>query len=244
MKSGSVDNLTPDLLRAFLLGSLDFDAAFHLQSALADQIAGQSTSAALVLCEHPPLITVGRDGSLDQIQAESEELAARRWPVRWVSRGGSTVLHLPGQLAVYPVLPLHRLNLDVGSYLARLHAVLVAVLDDFGIRAETRIDRPGVWVGNRLIAAVGITVRDWISGQGAWLNIDPDLTLYRLVRSGSAEEGPMTSLARERRGPLRPALVRQRVLEHFAGQFGFGETDLRFHPPGQLGHRRLTAPTT
>src|SRR5205085_8031965 len=112
----------------------DFDAALHLQDALAFQLGSHPTSAALVLCEHPPLITVGRDGTLDQIQADSEELAARRWPVRWVSRGGGAVLHLPGQLAIYPVLPLDRLKLDIGGYLTRFHRVLVAVLDDFGIR--------------------------------------------------------------------------------------------------------------
>jgi lipoate-protein ligase B len=86
-----------------------------------------------------------------------------------------------------------------------------------------------VWVGERLIAAVGVAVRDWVAYFGAALNIDPDLPSFRLVRTEGDE--PMTSLARERRGPLRSALVRQRLLEHFAAAFPCERTDLFFNHP-------------
>jgi lipoyl(octanoyl) transferase len=78
-------------------------------------------------------------------------------------------------------------------------------------------------VGTRAIANVGIAVRDWVSYFGVVLNINPALDGFRLVRCGPGEE-PMTSLERERRGRLRPSLVRERLIEHFATRFAFDRT--------------------
>ncbi len=229
------------LLQAYLLGSLEFDALLRLQRHLAFQLSCGEGSGALVLCEHPPLITVGRDGSPGDIRLSADELTALRWQVRWVPRGGGCFLHLPGQLAVYPILPLERLGMSIPDFLDRLQQVLVAVLADFGIHGEAGPDHAGVRVGERLAAALGVGIRGGISLFGAVLNVDPDVTLYRFVHTGPASGGPMTSLARERKGPPRGALVRQRLLEHFAERFGFARTELLFNPPGQPGHQRLVA---
>jgi lipoyl(octanoyl) transferase len=218
-------------LRAFLLGTADFEAALRLQHALIQEIAGEGRSPALVLCEHPPLITVGRHGSPGHIRFSAEELEARRWRVRWVNRGGGCLLHLPGQLAAYPIVPLDRLGLGVEAYLELLQRVVIAVLDDFGAVGETKPGRPGVWVGGRLIANVGVAVSEWVAYHGVALNVHPDLTPFRLIQTGPPDEGPMTSLARERHGALRPALVRQRFLEHFSDKFNFKAADIYFSHP-------------
>ena len=231
-------------LQAYLLGSLDFDELLRLQRRLAFHLSAGEGTGALILCEHPPLITVGRDGNLGDIHLTPDELTAQRWAVRWVPRGGGCILHLPGQLAVYPILALERLGLSIPAYLERLQQVLVAVLDDFGISGQSGADQAGVRVGNRLLSALGVGVRGGVSLFGAVFNINPDVTLFRFVHTGAASDGPMTSLARERKGPLRAALVRQRLLEHFAEGFGFGRTDLLFHPPDQPGHQRLLTPST
>jgi lipoyl(octanoyl) transferase len=221
---------TETALRAYLLGTVAFEAALGFQRRLVDQVAGNPGTAALVVCEHPPLITVGRQGSWGHILCEPHELARRRWPVRWVNRGGDCWLHLPGQLAVYPILPLGRLGLGVQEYLNRLQEVVAAVLEDFNIGGERRPGQPGVWVGSRRIASLGVAVRDWVSYYGLLLNVNPDLKLFRLVR-GSATEGAATSLERERRGPLRMAMVRERIVEHFAARFHFARTSLFFDSP-------------
>jgi lipoyl(octanoyl) transferase len=218
-------------LHVYLLGLVEFEAGLRLQRQLVYHASGGEDQPALVLCEHPPLITVGRQGSHAHILCDLDELRARRWPVRWVNRGGGCLLHLPGQLAVYAVLPLRRLGLGLRQYLERLHRVLLAVLDDFSVRGETRPDRAGVWVGDRLLAGVGVAVRDWVSWYGAFFNVSPDLMPFRLVRSGSPGDGPMTSLARERHGAPRMARVRQRLVEHFAEQFGFERTSIFFSHP-------------
>jgi lipoyl(octanoyl) transferase len=218
------------VLQAYMLGTVDFDAALALQRQLAYHVAGDRGRAALILCEHPPIITVGRQGSRAHILYEPEELRALRWRVRWVNRGGGCLLHLPGQMAVYPILPLDRLGLGLQDYLDRLRQVILDVLADFGVPAAPGEDGAGVLVSGRPVAQLGVAVRDWVTYYGAVFNIDPDLAQLRRVRSAPGA-GPMTSLARERRGPLRPALVRERFLEHFAARFTVGRHALFFHHP-------------
>jgi lipoyl(octanoyl) transferase len=214
------------VLQIYLLGSVEFEAMQAFQRRLVYQASGSRHLAALVLCEHPPVITVGRHGSAAHILYEPAELRARQWPVRWINRGGGCLLHLPGQLALYSVIALDHFRLGLEPYLERLQSVLVASLQDFQIAAETRAGQAGVWVGNRPIAGVGVAVRDWVAYYGAVLNINPPLEPFRWVRNGRREDGPMTSLARERRGPLRTSLVRERLVEHFVAAFGVRRTSL------------------
>jgi lipoyl(octanoyl) transferase len=225
-------------LQAYLLGKLEYEAALALERRLVYQVAGDRDQAALILCEHPPLITIGRQGSRGHIRYEPHELAARGWPIRWVNRGGGCQLHLPGQVALYPIIALDTFGLGVQTYLDRLHEVLIDVLRDFQITGETRPGHAGVWVGGRPIAKIGVAVRDWVTYHGAVLNVHPDLEPFRRVQ-GTSHERPMTSLERERRGPVRLAQVRERLLEHFAYDFGFARTALFSHHPSL----RRKAPT-
>jgi lipoyl(octanoyl) transferase len=218
-------------LQVYLLGTMDFEAAQAFQKRLLFQAAGDRHNSYLVICEHPPLITVGREGSRTHIRCEPDELRTRRWSVRWVNRGGGCLLHLPGQMAVYPVLALDHWHLSLPEYLNRLHQVLIALLDDFHIAARPRAEQSGLWVGARMIAGVGVAVWDWVTYYGAYLNVNPDLEPYRRIRSANSDDGAMTSLERERRGPLRSSLVRQRLVEHFAAQFEFSRTAVFFDHP-------------
>jgi lipoyl(octanoyl) transferase len=218
-------------LQVYLLGTVDFEAALTLQRRLAYEVAGDRGRAALIVCEHPPLISVGRQGSHAHILCDQEELHARGWRLRWVNRGGGCLLHLPGQLAIYPVLALDRLGLGLQAYLDRLRAVLTAVLADFGVPGQTRPGQAEVWVGNRPVACLGVAVRDWVSYFGGVLNLNTDLAPFRLVRCGGPTAGPMTSLERERHGPVRPALVRESLLEHFATRFALPDMTLFFDHP-------------
>jgi lipoyl(octanoyl) transferase len=222
-------------LQVYLLGTVEFEAALRFQRRLQYDVSGDRSRAALILCEHPPLITIGRHGSRAHVRYESEELRARQWSLRWVNRGGGALLHLTGQLAIYPILPLDRLGLDVPTYLQRLGSAVHDLLDDFSIHSQIRASAGGVWVGDRLIAAIGVAVRDWVSSYGAYLNVHPTLDPFRQIVSGPGTAEPMTSLARERRGLVRPALVRERLIEHFAARFGFGRVALFSDHPSLQG---------
>lgn len=213
-------------LQVYLLGTVDFETALSLQQRLVFDISGDRAQAALILCQHNPLITVGRQGSHRHILCDPEEMRSRRWRVRWVNRGGGCLLHVPGQLAIYPILPLDRLGLGLRDYLQCLQQVLITLLSDFSVTVSTRSGQAGLWVGSRLIADIGVAVRDWVTYYGAALNINPALDQFQLVHCGGDLEAPMTSVERERRGPLSPSLIRQRFIEHFAAQFGFSQVHL------------------
>jgi lipoyl(octanoyl) transferase len=213
-------------LQAYLLGMLDFESMLRLQRRLHFDVTSDRRQAAIVLCEHTPTITIGRQGSRAHLHMEPEELQTRRWPVRWVNRGGGCLLHLPGQIALYSIIPLDRLHCSLPDYVVRLGGAIRDLLDDFSIHAEIRVDERGVWVGSRLLAAVGVSVRDWVTTYGAYINIYPSLDLFRAVTSVADCTETMTSLERERRGPVRPSLVRERLIEHFRVRFGFGRVAL------------------
>ena len=215
----------------YLLGTVDFEVMLRFQRRLVYELSGDRSRTVLLLCEHPPLVSVGREGSREHIGFEPVELATRGWPVRWVNRGGGCLLHLPGQLAVYPVLALDRHGLDLQGYLDRLHNVLLDVLTDLEVPTERRPGRTGVWASGRMIAHVGVAVREWVAYFGAAVNVHPDLEPFRRVLCAGPGEPPMTSIARERREAVRDGTVRQRLVEAFERHFGFQRTSLFHHHP-------------
>jgi lipoyl(octanoyl) transferase len=223
-------------LQVYLLGTVDFDDMLRFQRRLVYEVSGDRPRAALILCEHAPIITVGRDGSRDHIGFDPPDLAAHEWSVRWVNRGGGCLLHVPGQLAVYPILALDRLGLDLQAYLDRLHRVLLDAITNMEVPARIRPGRTGIWAHDRLLAHVGVAVREWVSYFGVVVNVRPDLDPFRRVQVAGPGEPPMTSLARELRDRVRDATVRQQLVEGFARAFGFERTAL-FH-----SHPALTRP--
>ncbi len=214
------------VLQAYLLGTVDFEAALLLQRRLHYDIAGDRDQAALIVCEHEALITVGRQGSRRHLLLDPADLHARQWRIRWVNRAGGCWLHSPGQLNIYPIVPLDALGLTVPEFLAKIGEIIRLVLADFSVTARVRVDDAGVWVGARLLAALGVAVKDEVAYYGACFNVYPPLDTYRLVRTHPRAQEPMTSLERERRGPVRPAMVRERLVEHFRDVLGFGRVSL------------------
>ena len=209
-----------NVLQVYLLGVIPFEAALRLQRRLHYDVSGDRRQAALIVCEHAPSITMGRQASHGHLTIDP---AANGWPVRWVARGGGAWLHLPGQLAIYPIFPLDRLGLTIPAYLEALAMALGRVFDDFSIRQRLSTNENGVWVGNRLAAAVGVGVRHHVTSFGAIFNLCPDLESFRGIQCHPAVAGPMTSLERERHGPVRMAHVRELLLDHLGQVFGFAQ---------------------
>src|SRR4051794_23321073 len=133
----------PPPLEIYLLGLVDFEDVQRLQRRLVYDL-GEGGGGALVLCEHPPTISVGRSGSRAHIRADDDELRERAIRVHWVNRGGGCVLHLPGQVVGYLALPLRPLGLDLRGYLDRLHEAIIATLAEFDLRGTSRPDAAGV----------------------------------------------------------------------------------------------------
>jgi lipoyl(octanoyl) transferase len=221
----------PDALVAYNLGPISLDAALHFQRQAHYEVTGDRQHGQLLLCEHPAVITMGRQASRAHVLPESAELRSRGWEMRWLSRGGGSVLHLPGQLAIYAVLPLDALRCNVQDYLVRLQSCVLDVVHGFDLSGQARPDSSGVSIDGRLVATLGVAVRDWVTTYGFVLNVCPDLDLLRRVRVGGLTEPCMTSLERERRVPVRMPLARQLLLEAFEQRFGFRRLSLVHRHP-------------
>ena len=218
----------PAALEAYLLGRVAFDSLLAWQRRMVYEVSGDRSRGLLALCELPPTITVGRSGSREHILMEDAALSSRGWPIRWVNRGGGCLLHVPGQLQVVAVLAIDSLGLGLTAYLELLHDILLTACHECDARAETIPGRAGIWSRGRLLAHVGVAVHDWVAYFGASINLDPDLDLFKTIRCDGSHR-PMTSLARERHGPVRPALIRQQLVELFAERFGFPRTSIFHH---------------
>lgn len=227
------DSAPPRPLSAYLLGGLDFDALLALQRRLVYDISGDRDRAAVVLCDHPTGVTIGREGSASHVRPNPDALHARGWPVNWVARGGGAVLHVPGQVACYPVLALDALNLTAGRYVSELVAVACELCREFGVEAVPDPDRPGARANGRRVAHVGVAVRGNVTSFGLVVNATPDLAAFRDVRC-DGDPIPMTSLARESARRVRVTTVRQLLLERLAARFAFDRVSIFHTHPAAL----------
>src|SRR5947209_12866227 len=151
-------NTAPRVLQAYLLGRVPFGDVLALQRRLVYEVGGDRSTGILLLCEHPPAVTIGRAGSLGHIRCEPAELRSRRWELLRVNRGSGCLLHAPGQLVGYSLLALDALGLNLQQYLARLHGLLRDVLRGLEVPAELGPGQGGVWAGDRRVAHVGVAV--------------------------------------------------------------------------------------
>lgn len=209
-------------LEVYLLGLVDFEDAQLLQQRLVYDLGEGGSAGALILCEHPPTISVGRGGSRAHIAADDEELRARGIPVRWVNRGGGCVLHLPGQLAAYFAMPLRDRGLDLHQYLDRLHGVLLGLLAEFDLRGTTHPGYPGVFVAGARVATVGVAVKRWTAYHGLTVNVGAYLEPFRLIDEPGPGSVPLrqTSLEAQRQRPAPMHRVREALIDQLGRAFG------------------------
>ncbi len=204
----------PGSLEVYLLGLVDFDAALYLQERLSRDIA-ESTDGrgALLICEHPPLITVGREGSRAEIRCDAGELAAREIEVRWVNRGGRSLIHVPGQLVAYPIVPVSHRGWGLAAYREKLEQSLLDMCGELRVQAWQEPGAAGVFCRGGQLAHVGVAVRSWISSHGLFVNVNPQMDFLRLVRS---ENWRSTSLAVQRGNAVTMPAVRESLIRLLA----------------------------
>jgi lipoyl(octanoyl) transferase len=208
-------------VQAYLLGLIDYADCLALQQRLVYETAGRDDGLiSLLICEHPAIITIGRQGSRSHVHMSRRELTSRRLELRWVNRGGGCLLHAPGQLAVYPIVPLEWHGFRVGDYLDRLQAGLLAALADLRFQGRTCPRRYGVWGRSGQVAAMGAAVKNWTSYHGAYINVAPAMHVFRRIQSDPEGGTEMTSLLAERRQPVRMSGVREALVRRLSEAFG------------------------
>jgi lipoate-protein ligase B len=178
-------------------GLRDYREVLALQEELQEQRrAGQTTDTVLIV-EHPPVITLGARKSANRLLASPEELARRNIDLVEIRRGGGATAHNPGQLAFYPILNLQELRLDINEYVRTLEAIGIDLLAGLGVESTRRKGFPGLWVGERKIASIGVRVSRFVTCHGMAINIQNDLSIFNLVVPCGLDGVQMTSVQKE-----------------------------------------------
>jgi lipoyl(octanoyl) transferase len=202
------------------LGRIDYADADALQSATRDALKRGEGPERLLLLEHPPVFTLGRNATGADVLWDRAELAARGVAVHESDRGGQVTYHGPGQLVGYPVLDLHPDRRDLRRYVCDLQTTLVRTLAEYGVEAEGGVGESiGVWTRGRKIASIGIHLSRWITTHGFALNVATELGQFRGIVACGMPQVEMTSIERETGAAPGLEEVAGRYLRHFAAVF-------------------------
>ncbi len=168
------------------LGRVPYREAWDLQKRLAGARAAGRIGDQLLLLEHPPVLTLGRQADAAHVLAPPALLEARGVEVIRVERGGEVTYHGPGQLVAYPIVHLADLGLLLRPYVRALEAAMVETCAAYGVAAGRREGHPGCWVDPdgplpRKIGALGIRVERGVAYHGIALNVNVDLRDFELI---------------------------------------------------------------
>jgi lipoate-protein ligase B len=201
------------------LGVVEYGAAYQLQKKLHQQRVQGKVGDTLLLLEHPPTITVGKAGSIDNILVPRETLHQEGISLYFVDRGGDVTYHGPGQLVGYPILDLSSRGGDLKRYVRELEEVLIRTLEDFSIKAGRDPQHVGVWIDQKKIASIGLSIREWVTMHGFALNVAPALEHISLIHGCGLKEREATSM--EDVLGVSPSLERvtESLLQHFSEVF-------------------------
>ncbi len=194
------------LLEVVEAGLVSYGEALEWQRELAeDRIAGRLSHDVLLLLEHPPVVTLGRNSHAAHL------LRPAGVEVFEVERGGDVTFHGPGQLVGYPILDLRAYKQDLHWYLRTLEQALIDALGILAIPAERNPGLTGVWTRGRKIASIGIHVKQWVTWHGFALNVTTDLTHFDRIVPCGIQGVEMTSVEREKGQGTRDSLWGQSV---------------------------------
>jgi lipoate-protein ligase B len=163
-------------------GLLPYGEALKLQNDLANQIRGGMLLPTVIGCEHPSVITLGkRSQPLNDILASLDQLREKKIEIVATDRGGEATFHNPGQLVIYPILPLSHWHLGPRVYVECLERATAFFLAQHGVEV-IRGAEPGLWADCQKIAAFGIRINQGVSMHGLAINISNDLTEFSLIK--------------------------------------------------------------
>ena len=202
------------------LGVVDYRAAQELQDDLAVARKAGRGHDTLFLLEHPHVVTLGRNASLENVLVPRTELAQRGVEIHECGRGGDVTYHGPGQLVGYPVMLLPEGRRGVKEYVRDLEESLIRALAHFGIDGGRDPGYPGVWVEGAKVAALGVRISRWVTTHGFALNVTTDLTYYRLITPCGIRDRGVTTMAMLLGEPPDMSEVKRVVSASFAEVFG------------------------
>jgi len=201
------------------LGRVDYAEATAIQEECA-RLVKAGGEEQLLLIEHPPVITLGRNARGEDVLSGEEALRERGVSIAHTNRGGQVTYHGPGQLVGYPILDLSPDRRDVERYLRDLEEVLIRTLVRFDVRASRIAGLTGVWVGHDKIASIGVHLSRWVTTHGFALNVSTDLEPFSLIVPCGLRACAVTSVERLIGRTLPLEEVAAALVGEFACVFG------------------------
>lgn len=203
------------------LGRVPYGEAEALQRRVRAAVKDGSGPEHLLLLEHPPVYTLGRNADPSDVLVPRAWLESQGVEVHECDRGGQVTYHGPGQLVGYPILNLDPDRRDLRRYVQDLQEVLIRTLDDYGLTGHRREGKDfiGVWVGDAKVASLGVHVSRWITTHGFALNVDTDLSYFQRIVPCGLTQVEMASFRVLGVEPPPLPEVAERVAGHFAEVF-------------------------
>ena len=216
------------VLRTRWLGRLSYTEAWDLQRAFHEgKAVGRTRDDYLLLLEHPPVFTIGRNGSVSNLLATQAAAMEAGAEVHHVDRGGDITFHGPGQLVGYPILSLQDPK-QVVPYVRRLEEALIRTIAGFGVEAWSEPGLTGVWTSQGKVAAIGVKVSRRVTMHGFALNLHPDMGFFGMMNPCGITDREVTDLSQlvGRRVTVEEAV--DALLPHFEEVFGYTESERQF----------------
>jgi len=221
------------------LGLIEYAEAYLLQKRIAAARKAGAVEDVLLFCEHPHVITQGRNGKREHLLASEHVLRQKGVEFFESSRGGDVTYHGPGQVVGYPILNLGAIRRDVVWYVRMLEEVMIRASAEFGVIAQREPGKTGIWacVPERpaeKLGAIGVHISRWVTSHGFAYNVSTDLRYFDLIVPCGIANRKATSLEKLLgRNPERKEVIRQ-LARHFGEVFGLRMKDATFT---QLMHK-------
>jgi lipoyl(octanoyl) transferase len=206
------------------LGLISYTDAFSLQQRIVAARKLHAIDDILLLCEHPPVITIGRNGKRENLLATENVLRQKNVEFHESNRGGDTTYHGPGQIVGYPILDLSRIKQDVHWYVRTLEEVMIRASADFGITAYRISGKTGIWVAatpnEEKLAAIGVHISRWVTSHGFAFNVATDLRNFDLIVPCGIANRKATSLEKLLNRSVSLSEAKPHLIRHLAELLG------------------------
>lgn len=207
------------------LGRREYAPACELQRRIVAARKAGAVPDVLVLCEHPHVITLGRNGKTEHLRASEGVLRQMGVTFHSTDRGGDITYHGPGQIVGYPIVDLAGIRRDVALYVRQLEEAMIRATAEWGIEAKRVPGLTGVWVeaasGEEKLAAIGVHLSRWVTSHGFAYNVSTDLRYFDLIVPCGIAGKRATSLERLLGRGVASAEAAPRLARHFAEVFDF-----------------------
>jgi lipoate-protein ligase B len=184
-------------VKLYSLGQVEYEKSLLYQKQAHKLCQDRRLDGAIFILEHPHVITLGKNSKTSHLLTSPEKLKQLLIPLIRVERGGNVTSHMPGQLIIYPILNLQKLQFSVRSYVFKLEQIITKTLAAFNIRANARPNYPGVWVKEKKICSIGIRIYKRISMHGLALNVNNNLNDFKHIVPCGIANCPLTSMKEE-----------------------------------------------